>query len=66
MKEVIKPEYETKKQKNRYACWISLRRACERQGVPTPSYTTFCTAVHKRAGFAQTSKRQGHRAAYSQ
>ena len=66
MKEVIKKEYETGKQKNRYACWISLRRVCEREGVPTPSYMTFCTAVHKRAGFAQTSKRQGHRAAYSQ
>jgi transposase InsO family protein len=66
MKEVIKTEYETKKQKNRYACWISLQRACDQEGVPTPSYMTFCTAVHKRAGCGQASKRQGHRAAYAQ
>jgi putative transposase len=66
LNEVIETEYETKKQKNRYACWIWLRRACERTGVRTPSYMTFCTAVRKRAGFDQTSKRKGHRAAYSQ
>lgn len=66
MKEVIETQYEIKKQKNRYACWISLRRACERERVPAPSYMTFCTAVRKRAGFGQTSKRKGHRAAYAQ
>jgi transposase InsO family protein len=66
MNEVIKTEYETKKQKNRYACWIFLQRACEQEGVPTPCYMTFCRAVRKRAGCAQTSKRQGHRAAYAQ
>ena len=32
----------------------------------TPSYMTFCTAVRKRDRFDQTSKRKGHRAAYSQ
>ena len=66
MNEVIKTEYETKKQKNRYACWISVQRACEQEGVPTPCYMTFCRAVRKRAGCGQTSKRQGHRAAYVQ
>jgi putative transposase len=34
--------------------------------VRTPSYMTFCTAVRKRAGFEQTLKRKGHRAAYPQ
>ena len=66
MNEAIKTEYETKKQKNRYACWISLQRACEQEGVPTPCYMTFCRAVRKRAGCGQTLKRQGHRAAYVQ
>ena len=66
LNEVLETEYETKEQKNRYACWIWLQRACERAGVRTPSYSTFCTAVHKRDGFDQTSKRRGHRAAYSQ
>lgn len=65
LNEAIKTEYETKKQKNRYACWIWLRRACEQEGVRTPSYVTFCAAVHKRDGFDQTSKRKGHRAAYA-
>jgi putative transposase len=66
LNEVIKTEYQTKKQKNRYACWIWLRRACEQEGVRSPSYMTFCTAVRKRDGFDQSSKRKGHRAAYSQ
>ncbi|PYY12395.1 MAG: integrase [Acidobacteria bacterium] len=66
LNEVIETEYETKKQKNRYACWIWLQRACEQAGVRTPSYMTFCTAVRKRAGFEQTLKRKGHRAAYPQ
>jgi transposase InsO family protein len=66
LNEVIRTEYETEKQKNRYACWIWLRRACERAGVQTPSYKTFCTAVGKRTGFDQSSKREGHRAAYGQ
>jgi putative transposase len=65
LNEAIKTEYETKKQKNRYACWIWLRRACEQEGERTPSYVTFCAAVHKRDGFDQTSKRKGHRAAYA-
>jgi putative transposase len=66
LNEVIKTEYETQKQKNRYACWIWLRRACEQEGVPTPCYMTFCRAVRKRNGSDQTSKRKGHRAAYAQ
>lgn len=66
MQEVIESQYETKKQTNRYACWIWLQQACDREGLRPPSYVTFCTAVRKRAGFEQTSKRMGHRAAYSQ
>jgi len=66
LNEVIETEYETSKQKSRYACWIWLQRACEGAGVRTPSYMTLCTAVRKRDGFDQASKRKGHRAAYSQ
>jgi putative transposase len=66
MKEAIETQYETRKQKNRYTCWISLQRVCDQEGVQAPSYMTFCTAVRKRAGFSQTLKRMGHRAAYSQ
>jgi putative transposase len=47
-------------------CHPRLRRACEREGVPTPCYMTFCRAVRKRNGSDQTSKRKGHRAAYAQ
>jgi len=66
MNEVIEAQYEKSKQKSRYACWIALQRDCEQRGVTAPSYTTFCSAVRKRAGFQQTLKRKGHRAAYSQ
>jgi transposase InsO family protein len=37
---------------------------CETQGVPTPSYTTFCRAVQQRPVVEQTRKRQGQRASY--
>jgi putative transposase len=66
MNEIIETQYEQSKQKNCYVCWIALRRACEQGDVVTPSYTTFCSAVRRRAGFHQTLKRKGHRAAYSQ
>ena len=66
MSEVIETQYEKSKQKSRYACWIALQRVCDQRGVMTPSYTAFCSAVRKRAGFQQTLKRKGHRAAYSQ
>ena len=66
MNEIIETQYENKKQKSRYACWIDLQRTCQERGAVTPSYTTFCSAVRERSGFEQTLKRKGHRAAYSQ
>jgi transposase InsO family protein len=65
MDEVISTDYETVKQKSRIASWAVLKRACEREGVTTPSYTSFCTAVRNRNRIVQTTKRQGPRAAYT-
>lgn len=64
MNEVIESEYENAKQKNRIACWAMLEESCKRQGVPAPSYTSFCLAVRNRNRFKRTLKRQGPRAAY--
>jgi putative transposase len=65
MSEFIITDYESLKQKTRYASWIALKLACERRGILAPSLKTFCLAVRSRPGFEQTAKRQGHRAAYA-
>jgi putative transposase len=64
MREHIEGDYETLKQKTRYASWIRLKLACETQGAPAPSYKTFCLAVRERSTFDQTLKRNGRRASY--
>ncbi len=61
----IAADYETPKQKTKYACWSALKLACERRGIVAPSYKTYRTAVRNRPAFEQTVRRQGHRAAYS-
>jgi transposase InsO family protein len=66
MSEFIASDYETLKQKTKYASWIALRLACERRGIVAPSYKAFNLAVINRPGFEQTLKRQGPRAAYPQ
>lgn len=66
MEEFIGTDYETLKQKTLYASWIALRLACEKRGIISPSYKTFCLAVRSRPGLEQTLKRQGPRAAYPQ
>ncbi len=66
MSEFIASDYETLKQKTKYASWIALKLACERRGIVAPSYKAFNTAVLTRPGFEQTLKRQGPRAAYPQ
>jgi putative transposase len=65
MNEFVITDYESLKQKTRYASWIALKLACERRGILAPSLKTFCLAVRSRPAFEQTAKRQGHRAAYS-
>jgi hypothetical protein len=57
--------YESAEQKSKYACWISLRLACERQGLAVPSYRTFRLAISHRPPSERVLKRQGRRAAYA-
>src|SRR5206468_3928899 len=64
MQESIEADYETLKQKTKYASWIRLKGMCEAQSAPVPSYKTFCLAVDKRSVFDQTLKRKGRRASY--
>jgi putative transposase len=66
MAEFISSDYESLKQKTRYASWMALSLASEEKGIICPSYKTFCLAVRHRPGFEQTMKRQGPRAAYQQ
>ena len=66
MSEFIASDFETLKQKTKYASWIALKLACERRGIVAPSYKAFNIAVLARPGFEQTLKRQGPRAAYPQ
>jgi putative transposase len=60
----IANDYETLKQKPRYAVFGALVRACETEGITAPSYKTFVQAIAGRPRHAQTLKRQGPRAAY--
>lgn len=64
MEEFLDQDYETLKQKTKYASWVGLKLSCEAKAVPAPSYKTFCVAVNKRPSFNQTLKRQGRRASY--
>ena len=66
MAEFISSDYETLKQKTKYASWIALKLACDTRGIVAPSYKTFSLAVGRRPGFEQKLKRQGRRAAYPQ
>jgi putative transposase len=66
MTEFIADDYETLQQKSMYISWIGLKRACEARNTKAPSYKTFSLAVRAKAGFRQTLKRQGRRAAYVQ
>jgi putative transposase len=66
MNEFIASDYETLKQKTKYASWIALKLACDRRGIVAPSYKAFGIAIRSRPGFEQTLKRQGSRAAYPQ
>jgi putative transposase len=64
MAEFITSDYESLKQKTRYASWIAFRLACEKRGLISPSYKTYCLAIRHRQGYEQALKRQGPRAAY--
>jgi transposase InsO family protein len=64
MQEHIESDYETLKQKSRYASWIRLKLACESRCTVAPSYKTFCLAVGRRPMLNQVLNRKGRRAAY--
>jgi transposase InsO family protein len=66
MLEFIDNHYENLKQRTRHSVWCALGSACEKQGLPIPSYKTFCRTVHARSGSLQTRKRQGERSAYKE
>ena len=62
--ESIERDYETLKQKTRFACWAVLKSRCEARQITVPSYGTFCAAVRRRDKFTQALRRMGRRAAY--
>jgi putative transposase len=64
MAQSIENDFETLKQKSKYACWVALKHTCEQEGVAAPSYRAFRRALRKRSPFEQTRKRKGRRAAY--
>lgn len=64
MNQVIDEDYETYKQKTKWASYCKLVQLCEEKGMITPSYKTFRGEIKKRSTYQQTKKRQGRRAAY--
>ena len=64
MQEAIENDFETLKQKSKYACWVVLKQRCEQHGVIVPSYRAFRRAIAKRSRYERTEKRKGRRAAY--
>ncbi len=62
--EFIERDYETVKQKTKYAAYAALLLACQDHGVKPPSYKTFIEHLKRRPLYEQTLKRQGRRSAY--
>jgi putative transposase len=65
MLEFINKHYETLKQRNKLRVYQALVEACEAHDpkLNPPSRITFTQAIQKRAGYQQTLKREGRRAA---
>jgi hypothetical protein len=61
--EFVAADYETLKQKRKFAVYAALVRACEGRGVKAPSYKSFTAAANGRPRHEQVAKRQGPRAA---
>lgn len=64
--EFIENDYETNKQKGKYAVYADYLLACERRGVLPASYKTFSKATKRRPRHNQRMKRQGAKAAYKE
>jgi transposase InsO family protein len=62
--EFIERDYETVKQKTKYAAYAALLLASQDRGVKPPSYKTFIELLKQRPRYEQTLKRQGRRSAY--
>lgn len=65
MQRFITEDYEASKQKSKFTSWITLKLACEREGLVAPSYRTFRLAISRRPTHERVLKRQGRRAAYA-
>lgn len=65
MLEFIKQHYETLTQRRKLHVYQAFVAACETHEpkLTPPSRITFCRAIDQRAGYHQTQKREGHRAA---
>ncbi len=65
---IIERYYETLKQQGKLAVYGILLREWEKTELahPCPCYRTFCLRIQQRAGYEQTRRRQGKRAAYPQ
>lgn len=63
MDEFVETQYETVKQKSRREVYGELVLDCQQHGILPPSYKRFAQAIRERAGYRQTEKRQGKRAA---
>jgi putative transposase len=64
MDEFIASDYESLKQKGKFAAYCAFKKACDLQGVMTPSYQTFVININKKPNYEQKLKRQGKRVAY--
>ncbi|SRR6266508_2792493 len=62
MDDIVAADYETLKQKRKFAVYVALVRACEERGLVAPSYKTFTKAANRRPRQEQIAKRQGPRA----
>jgi putative transposase len=65
LNDYIEQNYETLKQKPKFAVWAALLHTCQEKGIVAPSYATFCLATRRRPVFESVLKRQGRRAAYA-
>jgi putative transposase len=63
MYDFVTADYETLKQKRKFAVYAALVRACAERGVVAPSYRTFVQTTNRRPRREQVAKRQGPRAA---
>ena len=49
MAQFIEKDYETLKQKSKYASWMALKLGCEREGLVAPSYRAFLRSLKFKA-----------------